>query len=138
MTYKPTRAPATPKRAAEAANETVLVANLIKHMRKIPRCHARKVHGSMHQDKGEPDIDAVLDGRAVKVEVKMPGKTPTPIQYKRLRDWQAVGALVGWVTCQAELDDLLSHVHDLQWVWPRPLWPGEVEPEVAPGRPRTQ
>lgn len=80
---------------------------------------ARKVHGSSYGKAGEPDIDACVRGRAVKVELKMPGNEPTPVQMGRLRAWQRAGALAGWVTSIAELDVLLEHVDDFGWTNPQ-------------------
>lgn len=81
-------------------------------------CEVRKVHGSRFQRAGEPDLDACVRGRAVKVEAKMPGEVPTPIQYAVMRRWERAGALVGWVDSVAKLADLLTHVEDPEWVNP--------------------
>jgi hypothetical protein len=81
--------------------------------------HARKVHGSAMGTAGEPDIDACIRGRATKVELKQPGNSPTPSQMGALRRWERVGALAGWVTNLVELDELLSHVDDVEWLNPQ-------------------
>lgn len=39
-----------------------------------------KIHGGPFQNKGIPDLLCLLGGRAVWLEVKQPGKKPTPIQ----------------------------------------------------------
>lgn len=82
---------------------------------------ARKVHGSSYGVAGDPDIDACINGRACKIELKMPGNEPTPVQMGRLRAWAKVGALSGWVTTLDELDELLEHVADMEWRNPQLL-----------------
>lgn len=77
-----------------------------------------KVHGGASQLSGTPDLLACVRGRFVAVELKQPGKRPTALQMKRLRDWQSAGALVGWVTTEVELDALLEHVGDREWANP--------------------
>lgn len=80
------------------------------------------VHGGgTSQAAGHPDLIGCLRGRFVACELKQPGKVPTPLQFKRLRDWAAAGALVGWCTTEVEFDELLSHADDLSWVNPQPL-----------------
>jgi hypothetical protein len=93
--------------------------------------YARKIHGSRYQDAGEPDIDACVMGRAVKVEAKLPGGKPTAIQMARLRRWERAGALAGWATSVAEVDELLSHLGDLTWVNPQLC--REIEQHGGPG-----
>lgn len=73
---------------------------------------------------GEPDIlgsvpGQLIRGRLLACELKQPGKKPTPLQYKRLRDYAAAGALAGWATTMVEVDELLSHVDDPTWVNPQ-------------------
>ena len=86
--------------------ETRIQKAIVKHLKKLGG-HARKVHGSAYSA-GEPDIDACIAGRSVKLEVKVPGKKPTPLQLAVLRKWQKAGALAGWVTSLEDVDDLLS------------------------------
>lgn len=117
--YKPTRVPAVPARAQTFRNETALVKSLIDWLRLQPECWARKVHGSRYQDAGEPDIDGCLRGRAIKIEVKMPGNRPTGVQMGALRRWAKAGALAGWVTSKAQLEELLSHADDRAWQNPQ-------------------
>ena len=74
--------------------------------------------------KGTPDILAcvpgrIVVGRFVACELKQPGEKPTPLQFKRLRDYAAAGALAGWATTEVELDWLLSHIDDTAWVNPQ-------------------
>jgi len=97
--------------------ETKIVNLLIGHLRDTGG-YARKVHGNAYSS-GEPDIDACVRGRAVKVEVKVPGRKPTAQQLARLRRWQEAQALAGWVTSLSELVELLDHLDDLDWQNPQ-------------------
>jgi len=56
----------------------------------------RKRHGGAYGTSGEPDIEACIDGRSVQIECKAPGNTPTPLQLKRLQEWEDAGALAFW------------------------------------------
>lgn len=78
-----------------------------------------KIHGSPMMPKGTPDLLACLRGRFVACELKQPGQEPTPLQWKRLRDWAAAGALAGYVCTEVELDELLRHADDPDWVNPQ-------------------
>lgn len=97
--------------------ETLLSRKVIERIRS-PRWGgwARKTHGDAFTGRGEPDIDGCLAGRCLKIELKMPGHTPTDAQFAALRRWAAAGALAGWVTSVAELDALLEHAGDTSWV----------------------
>ena len=48
---------------------------------------AKKRHGSQYSE-AELDINACYKGRNIQIEAKQPGKKPTPIQLKRLQEWQ--------------------------------------------------
>ncbi len=55
---------------------------------------ARKVHGNAFQQAGIPDVDAVVYGRSVRIEVKRPGESPTPLQLRVLAELERAGAFV--------------------------------------------
>lgn len=65
---------------------------------KTEGCKVFKVHGSMFQEAGQPDLHGVIDGPIFgipfKFEVKIPleGK-PSDIQLQTLIEWREVGAL---------------------------------------------
>lgn len=99
--------------------ETDITAKCLKHLNAQSRCVARKQHASQYGNVGEPDIDGCWDGRALKIEVKMPGKKPTPLQMAAMRRWERAGALAGWVTSLDEMLELLDHVDDPGWVNPQ-------------------
>ena len=51
-----------------------------------------KHHGSVYASAGEPDLIACLEGRTIVIEVKREGEDATPLQRKRLAEWEAAGA----------------------------------------------
>lgn len=90
--------------------ESALRTKMIKRIQSSPlpnrarACHAGPHSGSV----GEPDIDAVIGGISMKVEVKMPGNTPTVLQLKVIRDWQAAGAVAGWCDSMEGLEPFIA------------------------------
>lgn len=80
------------------------------------RGYARKVHGSAFGNAGEPDVDAVVKGRACKFEAKSTGGKPTPVQLGAMRRWAAAGALVGWFRSNDHLEQLLEHLDDVNFI----------------------
>lgn len=82
--------------------EKDIVAEILKWMRGLPLpVYGHKVHGGAYGS-GEPDIDACIMGRALKIEVKQPGKNPTPLQVSVMEKWEKAGAIVG---CAHSLDE---------------------------------
>lgn len=108
-----------PPREAPYPSETALSKGCQARIRKEWGGQVVKVHGSAAQKAGTPDLLGCVRGRFVAIELKQPGKVPTPLQMKRLRDWAAAGALAGWATTEVELDDLLSHHADVSWENPQ-------------------
>lgn len=102
-----------------ATPEGKVVRKLLDYANALPRTTAHKVHGGPHIIPGEPDLDIVCNGRAVKVEVKVPGtehairKAVTPSQRARLRTYDRAGAIVGVVT---SVDELRALMWDAQLV----------------------
>ena len=88
-------------------------------MRSLPDAWCVKVHGNPYTSRGEPDLDACVRGRAVKVEVKVGRNKPTDVQMAAMRRWEDAGALVGWVTSLEELQELLTHLEDYGWKNPQ-------------------
>lgn len=52
---------------------------------------AVKIHGSAYQMAGLPDVLAIKGGRAVWMEAKVPGNSPSKIQEKRMSELAAAG-----------------------------------------------
>lgn len=82
--------------------------SIVSALNKVPGACARKVHGDPYGSRGEPDIDCVYAGRAVKLEVKRPGteaairRAVTPHQGAALRRYRDAGAIAGVVCSAAE------------------------------------
>ena len=81
--------------------ETTLTNSIIRYLRS-QGCRAWKVHMSMYGDTGQPDVEALClvsyqeFAVPLYIEVKQPGKKPTPLQMKRIRDLNKVGACAFW------------------------------------------
>ena len=56
-----------------------------------------KIAGGPMQMAGVPDLLCVRNGRAVFLEVKQPGKKPTPLQVQRMHEIRDVGGAVAEV-----------------------------------------
>jgi hypothetical protein len=78
--------------------------------------YARKVHGGVMGNVGEPDIDACVQGRALKLEAKSIGHRPTVPQQAALHRWAAAGALVGWFRTDEEIRQILDHLTEVGFV----------------------
>ncbi len=50
-------------------------------------------HGSAFGRSGQPDISGCINGRRFEIEVKRPGAKLTLLQWSRLQQWQAAGAV---------------------------------------------
>jgi len=78
--------------------ESRIVDNDKQRLREIPQCVVRKRHGTAYITRGDADLYGSLRGRHFEIEVKRPGKQPTPLQFARLEEWRASGAIAGWAT----------------------------------------
>lgn len=96
--------------------ESEIVLDGINYLRSLPQGYARKVHGGAMGNAGEPDVDACVRGRAVKLEAKAGSNKPSKIQAAALRRWAAAGALVGWFTTTQHIVELLDHLDDQDYV----------------------
>ena len=55
---------------------------------------------------GVPDIIACYRGKFVGIEVKRPGKAPTAIQNRRMREIVDCGGIAIWGTAERVIDEL--------------------------------
>jgi hypothetical protein len=94
----------------EGARESTIVANIIRYLRALPDAWARKVHGGPYGTVGEPDIDACVAGRTVKIEVKRPGteRTLTAMQARALEQWKRAGAVAFVATSVEQVEQKLT------------------------------
>ena len=77
--------------------EGLITASIVRLMREMkksgePICW-RKVHGSVMQTRGDPDLDICYHGIAIKLEVKAGKNQPTSIQVHRIQEWANAGAI---------------------------------------------
>lgn len=85
------------------------ITNAIMKTAKSEGWWVMKVHGGAYQMSGIPDILAIKAGRAVFLEVKQPGKAPTPLQEQRMHEIRTVGGAVAeTVTSKHEAMEVLS------------------------------
>ena len=75
--------------------ESNVVDAILRYLRALPDGHARKNHGTQYGTAGEPDVDACVRGRCVKIEVKRPGAAAkvTALQRAALDRWSRAGAV---------------------------------------------
>lgn len=71
---------------------------ILDWLNNIPGCKAVPTTQGMYGRKGEPDIYGCFRGQCFVIEVKVPGKEPTALQYKKLAEWCEVKAESFWVT----------------------------------------
>lgn len=66
-----------------------------------------KTHGGGRTKRGNPDLDIVFYGFAVRIELKAPGEEPTKIQERRLAEIESAGGLVGVADSLREVKAIL-------------------------------
>jgi len=76
------------------ARESSIVDSIERRARRIPGLLLRKRHGTAFGVAGDPDLSGSFRGRHVEIEVKQPGEEPTPLQKRRMAEWQRAGAMV--------------------------------------------
>jgi hypothetical protein len=74
---------------------------------------AHKVHGTEF-NAAEPDVDGCLDGVAIKIEVKKPGKEPRKDQRFNLHRWKRAGAAAGCAHSLDEAEDIIDDTKE--WI----------------------
>ena len=83
--------------------ENNLVASIFLWLKSLgPECKTVKLHGSIYQERGTPDLLVIYRGAPFLLEVKLPGKRPTEIQKHRLEQWRRAGATVAVVRSVSE------------------------------------
>jgi hypothetical protein len=86
--------------------EKAIVGRIMRYLNTTPQCVARKRWGTAFGVAGDPDISGCIRGRHFELEVKRPGEHPTPLQAKRLEQWQSAGAITAAVTSVDEVKAL--------------------------------
>lgn len=125
------------KHRPASESESELARTVLADLNARPGHFFRKVHQGAASGSGEPDLDGCVRGRTVKIELKVAGGTrknvPTDKQHRRLLQWQAAGALVGWATSLRQVDEILARLDDPTYRYngqagaPAPAAPPEPE-----------
>lgn len=68
-----------------------------------------KIHGGQYQRPGIPDILAIKNGLCYWIEVKVPGKGPTKLQEKVIRELRQAGCRAGVATCVREALEICEY-----------------------------
>ncbi len=75
-----------------------VVVPILKYINSLPNGKAINIHGGIYTERGTPDVIGCINGRLVAFECKRDeSEEPTKIQYWRLGEWYAAGAVVGAV-----------------------------------------
>jgi hypothetical protein len=94
--------------------ESSLVRSVMRRLQSTPGVLARKRRGGLPGTvAGDPDVYFTYRGQHVEVELKPPGKHPTPVQQAMLDRWRGAGAVTRVVHSVAELDALLAELEGL-------------------------
>lgn len=72
-----------------------------------PDAVVRKRHGSIYSTVGDPDLYILYRGVHIETELKRPGQRPTPIQVRRLLEWQRAGAVIAVIRTVDEMRELM-------------------------------
>lgn len=75
--------------------ESSMQSSVLEYLNSIKGCIAENVSGNSSQS-GRADVNGAFNGRAFKIELKVPdrGNTPTKKQLFELLRWQKAGAIV--------------------------------------------
>lgn len=85
--------------------------DICAYLDKLALCWYMKPATFGYGKSGVPDIIVCLGGRFVGIEVKRPGKVPTPIQVRRMDEIRAAGGLAFWGTAEKVLAELKQHLN---------------------------
>jgi hypothetical protein len=88
--------------------EKTIVAAILRELR-TSGAWAQKIHGAAY-NAGLPDVAAVLDGRALWLEVKVPGGKATVLQGMTLERIREAGGVAAVVSSVDEVRELIREV----------------------------
>lgn len=108
--------------------EALITEKLLKNLRRIPKSFWWKQHQSGYGQAGIPDILGTICGRFFAIEVKCPGKEPTPNQHRIMEAMRAAGAQVFCIHSLEELNVEFQKLGIFGSAWAKGS--GE-EPELA-------
>lgn len=88
--------------------ESTIVKHVKDYLNSLPGCRVCKNHGGMYTVAGRPDLEGVINGRHIVIEVKRPGEKPTKLQQKTLDEYRACGSIAGVATSVNDVVSILS------------------------------
>ena len=88
--------------------EKTITKNIQVWLKQQPGVFFYKVHGDPFQTAGLPDLILCVSGRFVGLEVKQPGKKPTPLQTRTLEKIKEAGGASAIVTSLDEVKEIIS------------------------------
>lgn len=92
------------------STEKAIVNSIMRWLKERRGCYALKTHGNRYLANGTPDILGCYFGHMFAIEVKQPGKKPTPLQKIQLARWGRAGCTTGVVHSLDEAKELLYEV----------------------------
>ena len=92
--------------------EKRLNTKVVNWLKSLPNTHAYKRLGGV-ANKGEPDVTGCSHGIRIELEGKRPGKHPTPLQEKKLRNWTEAGAITGVYHSLEEAQEIVRNGLDI-------------------------
>ena len=75
-----------------------------------PRAYIRKNHGSVYVTRGRPDLEVLIDGWFIALEVKMPGRKPTASQGREARK---IEEAQGFWFCVHSVDEAIDEISEV-------------------------
>lgn len=93
--------------------EELVVSAIKRSLKKIKERHPiwmYRTHGSGRTSKGVPDLHFTFWGFSVWVEVKQPGKLPTLLQLKRIKEINRVGGFATWVESRDQFECFMDRM----------------------------
>jgi len=89
--------------------EAAIVRTILRHLKALPDCYARKLHGGPYSA-GLPDIFCCYQGHLLAIEVKRPGGRVTALQAAELEAWAQAGATAIVATSWADVERAVSQL----------------------------
>ena len=90
--------------------ETKLTKKILNRLNDIEGCRAEKLHGGPY-GKQKLDVFGAKDGKMFYLEIKVPGKKPTPKQDSTIRKWKTeAGVLATWIDRVEDAEQIINQL----------------------------
>lgn len=91
-------------------DETRFRNRVVKYLKdRYPDAVIQVNHGGAFSKRGRPDLECCIKGLHVAIELKMPGKKPTRIQTKYLRDLFIAGSHAFWADNMGKIEAMMDY-----------------------------